>query len=97
MATGKQLKTAILPRRASKGRRGKRTRSEPRQYTMADLARAQDRVEAAKRRIANDHTSNPSRARAGLERAQFDLHIIESQLRLRGLLSDASIGRVAGK
>jgi hypothetical protein len=86
MATGKHLKAAIRSRRASKGPRGKRTRPEPRQYTVADLKRAQDRVEAAERRIANDYTSNPNRGRAGLERAQFELHVIESQLRLRGPL-----------
>jgi hypothetical protein len=49
-------------------------------------ARAQDRVEAAERRIANDRMSNLNRGRAGLERAQRELHIIEAQLRLRGLL-----------
>ena len=66
--------------------RKKRTRPEPRQYTVADLERAQYRVEAAERRIANNHTSNPNRGRAGLERAQLELHVIESQLRLHGLL-----------
>jgi hypothetical protein len=86
MATAKQLKATILARRAPKGRRGKRTRPEPRQYTVSDLERARDRVEAAERRIANDYTSNPDRGRAGLERAQLELHVIESQLRLRGLL-----------
>ena len=86
MATAKQLKAAILARRASKGPRRKRTRPEPRQYTVADLERAQDRAEAAKRRIANDHTGNANRGRAGLERAQLELNVIESQLRLRGLL-----------
>ena len=86
MATRKQLKAAILARRTAKGPRKKRTRLEPRQYTVADLERARDRVEAAERRIDNDHTSNPSSARAGLKRAQLQLHIIESQLRLRGLL-----------
>jgi hypothetical protein len=50
------------------------------------LERARDRVAAAERRIDNDHKSNPNRGRAGLERAQLELHIIESQLRLRGLL-----------
>jgi hypothetical protein len=84
MASMNQFKAAILARVASKRRRRKRTRPEPRQYTVADLERAQDRVGAAKRRIDNDHTSNPNRARAGLERAQLELHIIESQLRLRG-------------
>jgi len=86
MAAAKQLKTAILARRASKGRHGKRTRPGPRQYTIADLERARGRVAAAERRIDNDHKSNPNRGRAGLERAQLELHIIESQLRLRGLL-----------
>jgi hypothetical protein len=82
MAPAKQLKAAIVARRASKGRRGKRTRPGPRQYTVADLERARDRVAAAERRIDND----PNSGRAGLERAQLELHIIESQLRLRGLL-----------
>ena len=59
---------------------------EPRRYTIADLERARDRVEAAERRIDNDRTNNPNRGRAGLERAQLELHVIESQLRLRGLL-----------
>ena len=86
MATAKQLKAAILARRASKGPRRKRTRPEPRQYTVADLQRARDRVEAAERRIDNDRTNNPNRGRAGLERAQLELNVIESQLRLRGLL-----------
>src|SRR5262245_6711182 len=86
VAAAKKLTAAILARRASKGRRGKRTRAGPRQYTVADLERARDRVAAAERRIDNDHTSNPNRGRAGLEQAQLELRIIESQLRLRGLL-----------
>src|SRR5262249_6394522 len=86
MAAAKKLTAAILARRASKGSRGKRTRPGPREYTVADLERARDRVAAAERRIDNDHTSNPNRGRAGLERAQLELHIIASQLRLRGLL-----------
>jgi hypothetical protein len=77
----KQHKSAIPAKRAPKGPRGKRTRQQPRQYTVADLQRARDRVEAAERRIDNDHTSNPSRGRAGLERAQLELNSIESQLR----------------
>ena len=68
MATGKQLKAAILARRAAKGPRKKRTRPKPR------------------RRIDNDRTNNPNRGRAGLERAQLELSVIEAQLRLRGLL-----------
>ena len=89
MATAKQLKAAILAKRASKGPRRKRTRPEPRQYTVADLERARDRVAAAvaaERRIDNDRRSCPKRGRAGLERAQLELSVIESQLRLRGLL-----------
>jgi hypothetical protein len=86
MAAAKQLKAAILARRRSNGRRGKRTRPGPRQYAVADLERARDRVAAAQRRIDNNHTSNPNRGRAGLERARLELHLIESQLRFRGLL-----------
>jgi hypothetical protein len=86
MATGRQLKAAILVRRTAKGPRKKRMRPEPRQYTVADLERARDRVQAAGRRIDNDRRSNPKRGRAGLERAQRELSVIESQLRLRGLL-----------
>jgi hypothetical protein len=86
MATAKQLKAAVHARIPAKGSRGKRTRQQPRQYTVADLERARDRVEAAQRRIDNDHTSDRNRGRVGLQRAQLELHIIESQLRLRGLL-----------
>jgi hypothetical protein len=82
----KHLRPAIRSRRPSHGGRGKRTRLERRQYTVADLLRAKDRVEAAERRIANNHTTNPKRAHAGLKRAQLEVHVIESQLRLRGLL-----------
>src|SRR5712691_10490764 len=93
MATMKQLKAAILARvkqhgearKASKGPRKKRTRPEPRQYTIADLERARDRVEAAQRRVDSDRTNKPNRGRAGLERARLELHIIESNLRARGL------------
>ena len=67
----------------------KRTRPKPRQYTIADLERARDRVAAAERRIDNDRTNNANRGRAGLERAQLELSVIESQLRLRGLLGSA--------
>jgi hypothetical protein len=83
MATGKQL---ILSRRAANRPRKKRMRPEPRQYTVADLARARDRVAAAGRRIDNDPMSNSRRGRAGLKRAQLELSVIESQLRSRGLL-----------
>jgi len=53
---------------------------------VVDLERARDRVAAAERRIDNKRSHNPERARAGLERAQLELSVIESQLRLRGLL-----------
>ena len=86
MATWKQVKVAILARTAAKGPRKKRTRPAPRQYTVTDLERARDRVVAAERRIANDRSRNLYRGRAGLKRAQLELAVIESQLRLRGLL-----------
>ena len=66
--------------------RKKRTRPEPRQYTLTDLERARDRVEAAERRVDNDRTNNPNSGLAGLERARLELYAIESQLRARGLL-----------
>jgi hypothetical protein len=83
MATGKQL---ILSGRTAKRPRKKRMRPEPRQYTVADLERARDRVAAAERRIDNDPMSNSRRGRAGLKRAQLELSVIKSQLRSRGLL-----------
>ena len=92
MATGKQLTAAILARvkqearGASRGPRKKRTRPEPRRYSIADLERARDRVAAALRRADNDRTNNPDRARAGLERARLESYVIESQLRLRDLI-----------
>jgi hypothetical protein len=86
MATGKRLKASVLTRRVTKGPRKKRTRPEPRQYTISDLERARDRVAAAKRRIDNERSHYPERGRAGLKRAQLELSVIESQLRLRGLL-----------
>jgi hypothetical protein len=76
---------AKVKQRASKGPRKKRTRPEPRQYTMTDLERARDRVEAAKRRVDADRTDR-SHGRAGLERAQRELHVVESDLRARGLI-----------
>ena len=86
MPAGEQHKAAILASRVAKGPRKKRTRPKSQQYTIADLERARDRVAAAERRIDNDRRSNPNRGRAGLERAQLELSVIESQLRLRGLL-----------
>ena len=84
MATAKQLKASMPARRASKEPRRKRTRPEPRQYTIIDLDRARDRVEAAERRVDSDRTNQPY-SRAGLERAQRELRVIESNLRARGL------------
>ena len=86
MAIGRQLKAAIRVRTAATGPRKKRTRPKPRQYTVADLERARDRVAAAERQIDNDRRSNSRRGRAGSEGAQLELSVIESQLRLRGLL-----------
>ena len=86
MATGKRLKAPILTRRTTKGSRKKRTRPEARQYTIADLERARDRVAAAERRIDNERGRGPERGRAGLKRAQLELSVIELQLRGRGLL-----------
>ena len=86
MATGNQVKAVIFARKQAKRPRKKRARPEPRQYTVADLERARDRVAAAERRIDNDRTNNPNWGPAGLERAQLELSVIMSQLRLCGLL-----------
>jgi hypothetical protein len=66
--------------------RKKRTPPKPRQYTLVELERARDRVEAAERRVDNDRSNNPNRGSAGLERARLELSDVESQLRVRGLL-----------
>jgi hypothetical protein len=84
MALPTRLISTCVKRRPSP--RKKRTRPEPRQYNLVDLVRARDRVEAAYRRVENDRTNNPSRARAGLERARLDLYAIESDLRRRGII-----------
>ena len=87
MVTGKQLKAAILARRAAKGPRKKRTRPEPRQYTVADLERARDRVAAAERRIDNDRRKRSQQRTRGVGAgAWLELSDIELQLSLRGLL-----------
>jgi hypothetical protein len=86
LPSGKQHKAHVLARRPAKGPRKKHTRPKPRQYTIADLQRARDRVAAAERRIDNERSNIPNRGRAGLERAQCELSIIEVQLRVRGLL-----------
>jgi hypothetical protein len=86
MVTGSQLKAVIPAPKLAKRPRKKRARPEPRQYTVADLERARDRVAAAERRIDNERSYNPERGCAGLKRAQLELSAIESQLRLRGLL-----------
>jgi len=88
MGRRNQLRRTIFAKvkqRASKGPRKKRTRPEPHQYTVADLDRAQDRVEAAERRVDSDRATR-SHGRAGLERARRELHVIESDLRARGLI-----------
>jgi hypothetical protein len=86
MAAGNQVKAVILARKQAKRPRKKRAWPEPRQYTVADLERARDRVAAAERRIDNERSHNPERGRAGLKRAQLELSVIEAQLRLRSLL-----------
>ena len=88
MTIGNRIGKNILAKvkqRASKGPRKKRIRPEPRQYTLTDLDRAQDRVEAAERRVDADPTDR-FHSRAGLEHAQRELHIVESDLRARGLI-----------
>jgi hypothetical protein len=85
MAIGNQVKAVIVARKQAKRPRKKRARPVPRQYTVANLERARDRVAAAERRIDNERSHNPERGRAGLKRAQLELSLIESQLRLRGL------------
>ena len=79
---GRAAKAAA--RRAGHRPRKKRTRPEPRQHTIADLDRAQDRVEAAERRLDSDRANH--RACVELERARVKLHAIETNLRKRGLL-----------
>jgi hypothetical protein len=91
MATAKQLKAVVHARRLEKGLRTKRTRPAPPQYTVADLESARDRMEAAQRRLANDHTNNPKGHARAWNGAQLALHIIESKLRLRGLLEPCAI------
>jgi hypothetical protein len=86
MATTKQLNAAIVARRASKGPRGKRTRPEPRQYTVADLERAQDWGKGSEAPNCQRPHAQSQQSTPGLERAQLELHVIETQLRLRGLL-----------
>ena len=86
MMTRNRSKAVILVRKPTKGPRKIRARPEPRKYTIADLERARDRVAAAERRIDNERLNIPHRGRAGLERAQRELSVIEAQLRLRGLL-----------
>ena len=77
----KQLKAAILARRAAKAPRKKRTRPKPRQYTIADWERARDRVAAAERRIDNDRTNNPIWGRgAGARAARTVRHYVAATL-----------------
>ena len=81
---GKPNIVVKVKQRRSKRPRKKRIPSEPRQCTISDLDRARDRVAAAERRVDSDHTNRPH-SRAGLERARCELHVIESNLRARGL------------
>ena len=85
-STGVNRKDIRRPFGARASPRKKRMLPEPRQYTLVDLERARDRVEAAERRVDNDRSNNPNRGSAGLERARLELYDIESQLRVRGLL-----------
>jgi hypothetical protein len=91
MATGKQHKTAILARRAAKGPRKKRTRPEPRQYTVADLERARDRVATAERRIDNDRRSNPNRGARGWSGRSSNCPSSSRNYACAASLSDGSI------
>jgi len=98
IAIQKELRVTFLARAkgdeeargASKAPRKKRTRPEPCQYTVADLERARDRVEAAERRVESARTNKPNQARTGLERARVKLQAIEANLRARGLFNDRS-------
>ena len=85
-STGVSRKDIRRPFGTRASPRKKRTLPQPRQYTLVDLERARDRVEAAERRVDNDRSNNSSRGNAGLERARLVLSDIESQLRLRDLL-----------
>jgi hypothetical protein len=62
MATGNQVKAVIPAPKAGEGTEGETRAPEPRQYTVADLERARDRVAAAERRIENERSHNPERA-----------------------------------
>jgi hypothetical protein len=55
--------------------------------TDAQLS-AHETGQRRERRIDNERLNIPHRGRAGLERAQRELSVIEAQLRLRGSLSD---------
>jgi hypothetical protein len=86
MATGKQLKAPILTGRAVKGPRKTRTRPEPRQYTLADLERARDRVAAAEPPNRQRPQQQCQQGICGVGAGAARLSVIESQLRSRGLL-----------
>ena len=87
-STGVSRKEIRRPFGARVSPRKKRPLPEPRQYTLVDLERARDRVAAAERRVDNDCSKKPNRGSAGLERARLELSDIESQLLVRGLLSN---------
>jgi hypothetical protein len=57
--------------------------AEPRQYTLVDLERARSGGGAPNRQRPQEQ---PQRRTRELELAQLELSVIESQLRLRGLL-----------
>jgi hypothetical protein len=84
-STGVSRKDIRRPFGTRASPRKKRTLPQPRQYTLVDLERARDRVEAAERRVDNDRSNNPNRGSAGLERARLELSKIEAQLRVRSL------------
>jgi hypothetical protein len=103
MAIRKQFRVTILARakqreedrRALKAPRKKRTRPEPRLYTIADLERARDRVEAAERRVESASTDKSNQARADLERARLKLQAIESSVPRTRTLQRAAPGSSA--
>ena len=86
MRTAKQLKAAILDQEGVEG-----TAQETHAAGASTVHRCRPgartrpgRGGGAPNRQRPHEQSN--RGRAGLERAQLELHVIESQLRLRGLL-----------
>jgi len=58
----------------------------PRSYTLADLASAQDALEAALSRTENTRHNNPNRGRAALSHARLVLSDITADLQQRGVI-----------